>query len=71
MRELRVGWREFTSRSRVWVIVVAFCFLNAGITASLTVLGPAVADTTGIGRTGWARPSPRARSARSPAAYCR
>jgi predicted MFS family arabinose efflux permease len=37
----------------VWVIVVAFCFLNAGITASFTVLGPAVADTTGIGRSGW------------------
>nr|MEA2798730.1 hypothetical protein [Phenylobacterium sp.] len=50
VHELRVGWREFTSRSWVWVIVVAFCFLNAGITASFTVLGPAVADTTGIGR---------------------
>jgi predicted MFS family arabinose efflux permease len=53
VQELRVGWREFTSRSWVWVIVVAFCFLNAGITATFTVLGPAVADTTGIGRTGW------------------
>ncbi|WP_208636880.1 MFS transporter [Streptomyces swartbergensis] len=53
VHELRVGWQEFTSRSWVWVIVVAFCFLNAGITASFTVLGPAVADTTGIGRTGW------------------
>ncbi|MFD3843202.1 MFS transporter [Streptomyces sp. NPDC058642] len=53
VHELRVGWREFTSRSWVWVIVVAFCFLNAGVTASFTVLGPAVADTTGIGRTGW------------------
>ncbi|QWB21562.1 MULTISPECIES: MFS transporter [Streptomyces] len=53
VHELRVGWQEFTSRSWVWVIVVAFCFLNAGITASFTVLGPAVADSTGIGRTGW------------------
>ncbi|MEW2397616.1 MFS transporter [Streptomyces sp. NPDC046862] len=53
LHELRVGWQEFTSRSWVWVIVVAFCFLNAGVTASFTVLGPAVADTTGIGRTGW------------------
>ncbi|MEV2215081.1 MFS transporter [Streptomyces sp. NPDC050997] len=53
VHELRVGWQEFTSRSWVWVIVVAFCFLNAGVTASFTVLGPAVADTTGIGRTGW------------------
>ncbi|MGW7212058.1 MFS transporter [Streptomyces collinus] len=53
VHELRIGWQEFTSRSWVWVIVVAFCFLNAGITASFTVLGPAVADTTGIGRSGW------------------
>jgi MFS family permease len=53
VHELRIGWQEFTSRSWVWVIVVAFCFLNAGYTASFTVLGPAVADTTGIGRTGW------------------
>lgn len=53
VHELRVGWQEFTSRSWVWVIVVAFCFLNAGYTASFTILGPAVADSTGIGRTGW------------------
>ncbi|MER6677488.1 MFS transporter [Streptomyces sp. NPDC000983] len=53
VHELRVGWKEFTSRTWVWVIVVAFCFLNAGLTASFTVLGPAVADTTAIGRTGW------------------
>jgi MFS family permease len=53
LHELRVGWQEFTSRSWVWVIVVAFCFLNAGSTASFAVLGPAVADTTGIGRSGW------------------
>ncbi|AVV46539.1 MFS transporter [Streptomyces sp. ID05-04B] len=51
--ELRLGWREFTSRTWVWVIVVAFCFLNAGLTASFTVLGPAVADASGIGRSGW------------------
>jgi MFS family permease len=53
VHELHVGWQEFTSRSWVWVIVVAFCFLNAGVTASFTILGPAVADTTGIGRAGW------------------
>ncbi|WP_086785798.1 MFS transporter [Streptomyces caniscabiei] len=53
VHELRVGWKEFTSRSWVWVIVVAFCFLNAGLTASFTVLGPAVADSTEIGRSGW------------------
>ncbi|MEU0169569.1 MFS transporter [Streptomyces iakyrus] len=53
VHELRVGWQEFTSRSWVWVIVVTFCFLNAGSTASFAVLGPAVADTTEIGRSGW------------------
>ncbi|GAA1747910.1 MFS transporter [Luedemannella helvata] len=50
--DLRDGWREFTARSWVWVIVIAFCFINAAVVGGKAVLGPAVADDT-IGRTAW------------------
>ncbi len=50
--ELRDGWREFTSRTWVWVVVVAFCFVNAALSGSIQVLGPAVADAT-FGRSWW------------------
>ena len=50
--ELRDGWREFTARSWVWVIVLAFCFINAAVVGGKVVLGPAVADES-IGRTAW------------------
>jgi MFS family permease len=50
--ELRKGWTEFTARTWVWLIVVAFCFVNAAYAASNQVLGPAVADLT-IGRRAW------------------
>jgi MFS family permease len=42
--ELRAGWREFSSRTWLWVIVVAFGFLNAAETGAFNVLGPIVAN---------------------------
>ncbi|MEY9967073.1 MFS family permease [Streptacidiphilus sp. MAP12-16] len=50
--ELREGWSEFASRTWVWVIVVAFGFLNAALSMSVQVLGPVVADHS-FGRSGW------------------
>lgn len=50
--ELREGWREFVSRSWVWVIVLGFCFVNAALVGAMQVLGPAVADDT-FGRRAW------------------
>jgi MFS family permease len=50
--ELRVGWREFVSRTWVWAIVLAFGFINAATAGSVQVLGPAVADAT-FGRSWW------------------
>jgi MFS family permease len=41
--ELREGWREFASRTWLWVVVLAFGFLNAAETGALNVLGPVVA----------------------------
>jgi len=52
LTELREGWDEFTSRTWVWVIVVAFGVLNAVHVGALFVLGPAIADET-IGRAYW------------------
>jgi predicted MFS family arabinose efflux permease len=52
LRDLREGWREFTSRSWLWVVVLGFGFLNFAQAAAVGVLGPAVADGT-IGRRYW------------------
>jgi MFS family permease len=52
LAELREGWREFIARTWVWVVVLAFCFLNAAEVGAIQVLGPAVADHT-IGRRLW------------------
>ena len=41
--ELREGWREFASRTWLWVIVLAFGFLNAAHVGAINVLGPVVA----------------------------
>jgi MFS family permease len=49
---LRVGWNEFASRTWVWVVVLAFMFINAATGASQAVLGPVVAKRT-IGVQGW------------------
>jgi MFS family permease len=50
--ELREGWREFAGRTWVWVVVLAFCFINAAFVGGVFVLGPAVADHS-IGRGLW------------------
>jgi hypothetical protein len=50
--ELREGWQEFTAHTWLWVVVVAFFFLEAAMACTVEVLGPAVADHT-MGRSGW------------------
>ncbi|MBN9210457.1 MAG: hypothetical protein BGO45_05195 [Microbacterium sp. 71-36] len=50
--DLREGWREFTSRSWVWIVVLQFAVLNAAFTGAVAVLGPVVADQT-VGRSAW------------------
>ncbi|OZM74290.1 MFS transporter [Amycolatopsis antarctica] len=46
------GWREFTGRTWIWVVVCQFMVVNALNSLGLVVLGPAIADDT-IGRAGW------------------
>lgn len=50
--ELREGWTFFRGTTWLWVVVVAFCFLNAIQTGVLQVLAPPYAKHT-IGVTGW------------------
>jgi MFS family permease len=50
--ELRDGWREFSSRTWLWVIVLQFGIFNA-IQQSENVLGPVVAQDEYGGAAGW------------------
>ena len=53
VRELALGWREFRSRTWLWVIVVAFAFLNAIEVGGVNVLGPVVAKRSLGGPASW------------------
>jgi MFS family permease len=51
--ELGEGWREFSSRTWLWVIVLQFGFVNAVELGSEGVLGPAIAKDHLGGATAW------------------
>ena len=59
VHELREGWTEFRSRTWLWVIVVAFGFLNAIQSGAILVLGPLC---RGWSATTWSVRSSRCRS---------
>lgn len=50
--ELRAGWREFTSRTWLWTVVLAFVAINAIFAGAWATLGPVVAKDT-VGPEGW------------------
>ena len=52
LRELREGWSFFVATTWLWVVVLAFSFLNALHMGAWFTLGPARAEET-IGRQGW------------------
>lgn len=52
LSDLREGWREFSSRSWIWIVVAQFAAVNAAYTGAVAVLGPVVADDT-VGRPAW------------------
>jgi MFS family permease len=52
LADLREGWREFRSRTWVWVVVLQFMIVNAVLSGSIYVLGPKIADET-VGRGAW------------------
>jgi MFS family permease len=51
--DLVAGWREFRSRTWLWVIVLQFSFLLMVTTGAFSVLGPAVADEELGGAKAW------------------
>jgi MFS family permease len=52
IHDLLTGWREFTRRRWVWIVVLQFMLVNAAFTGAIAVLGPIVADAT-FGRASW------------------
>lgn len=52
VRELREGWSTFTSMTWVWVVVLAFGFLNLIHAGAWFTLGPTIAKET-IGKAQW------------------
>jgi predicted MFS family arabinose efflux permease len=52
--ELRHGWREFCSRTWLWVAVIGAAFSNAVFFPAFQVLGPAVARDSLGGSSAWA-----------------
>lgn len=53
LTDLREGWREFSSRQWLWVVVLQFSVLVAGLQAAFGVLGPVVADRELGGAPAW------------------
>jgi MFS family permease len=51
--DLREGWREFSSRTWLWVVVAYFALFLLAVTAPLMVLGPVVADRELGGADDW------------------
>ncbi len=53
IRELADGWREFSSRRWLWIVVLGFAFANAAWASGLNVLGPVVAEDSLGGASVW------------------
>ena len=53
LHDLRVGWRDFWSRTWLWVIVLQFGIVNAAWTGVMMVLGPAIAKAHLGGPAAW------------------
>ena len=53
LADLALGWREFVSRTWLWVIVLQFGAVNAVQLGSEGVLGPAVSKEHFHGAAGW------------------
>ena len=52
--DLKQGWREFSSRQWIWVVVLQFSFLVMLFQACFGVLGPVLSDTELGGAGPWA-----------------
>ncbi len=52
LTELREGWDYFRRTTWLWLVVLAFCALNAIHSGAMSTLGPVIAKET-IGAQGW------------------
>ena len=53
IQQIRDGWKEFTAKQWVWVMVSQLAFVNVLLASSLYVLGPVVADKSLGGASAW------------------
>lgn len=53
IRELGEGWREFRSRTWIWIVVIGFAFANGAEAAGLNILGPVIARDSLGGASVW------------------
>jgi predicted MFS family arabinose efflux permease len=53
LEDLRLGWREFTSHTWLWVIVIQFSLIVAAAESVFGLLGPAVARDHMAGAVDW------------------
>ena len=52
-QELGEGWREFRSRTWIWIVVLGFAFANAAESAGINILGPVIAKEWLGGASVW------------------
>jgi MFS family permease len=53
LTELRQGWTYFRSTTWLWVVVLAFTFINMIHAGALSTLGPVLAKQGELGERGW------------------
>lgn len=53
IHDLKIGWKEFISRSWVVTVVVGFTFINLCFEATISVLGPLAFNSGGHGPRNW------------------
>lgn len=51
--DLKLGWKEFSSKKWIWMIVLQFSFVVAALQAVMGLLGPAVSKTHLNGAADW------------------
>ena len=53
IHDLRLGWKEFTSHTWLWVIVLQFAFVVAALESVIGLLGPAIVRNKMGGAANW------------------
>ena len=53
IHDLRLGWKEFTSHTWLWIIVLQFAFVVAALESVIGLLGPAIVRNKMGGAANW------------------